>query len=135
MKKKILSLVLCGAMAAAMTACGSNSNAAPAAAPAAEPAAEAAAEPAAEAAAEPAAETAAEPAADNSAAGTTITVMASQDWVEDAEHDLGKKRYPREVVDVRAVDADGDVVVFLDSFFVHMKLVTHYLYVITVVFR
>lgn len=78
MKKKLLSAILSTAMVATLlTGCGS----------AAAPAADAAA-PAADAKEEAAADTAA-PAA--SAAGTTITLMASQDWIEDAEQDLGAK--------------------------------------------
>ncbi len=76
MKRKILSLVMAGVMVCSMTACtGGDMSAAVAPAP------EAAAEEAA-----PAGEAASE-----AASGTTITVMASQDWVEDSEQELGKK--------------------------------------------
>ncbi|HAV00925.1 MAG TPA: carbohydrate ABC transporter substrate-binding protein, partial [Lachnospiraceae bacterium] len=57
-----------------------------AAAPAASAPAAAEEAPAEEAAAEEA-----DPSDEGSAAGTTITVMASQDWVEDSEQELGKK--------------------------------------------
>ncbi|MCR5487228.1 MAG: extracellular solute-binding protein [Lachnospiraceae bacterium] len=77
MKRKILSLVMAGALALSMTACTGGDMSLPAAT---EPAADtgAAAEEASDAGAAP-------------AAGTTITVMASQDWVEDSEQELGKK--------------------------------------------
>ena len=42
-------------------------------------------------AADASADTSADASADTAAAGTTITVMASQDWVEDSEQELGKK--------------------------------------------
>jgi len=81
MKKKLLSAILSAAMVATLLAgCGSKAEAT---APAAE-AAPAATEEKAEA---PAATEEAAPAAE--AAGT-ITIMASQDWIEDAEMDLGK---------------------------------------------
>lgn len=91
MKKRLVSLLLCGALVASLTACsgGGDMSAASTAEPAAdtaEPAADTA-EPAADASADTAADTA----SDTAASGTTITVMASQDWVEDSEQELGKK--------------------------------------------
>ena len=78
MKKKLLSAVLSAAMVATLLAgCGSEAASTEAAAPAADAATEETAD----------AEEAEAPAAD--AAGTTITIMASQDWIEDAEQDLG----------------------------------------------
>ncbi len=82
MKKKVLSLLLAGSMAAMLTACAAPGAGA---APAPEAAAPAESAPAAEAPEESATEESA------SGAGTTITVMASQDWVEDSEQELGKK--------------------------------------------
>ncbi len=114
MKKKLLSLLLCGAMTMSLAACGSTAattESAPAADAAAEEKAEepAAEEPAAEeAAAEDTAAATEEAAADASAAGTTITVMCSQDWVEDAEQEIGKK-FEEETgihVDYQIVPAD-----------------------------
>jgi ribosomal 30S subunit maturation factor RimM len=96
MKKRLVSLLLCGALAFSLTACGGGGDMSPAATP--EPAADTAAaeDTAAEAAAEDtaadaSADTSADASADTAAAGTTITVMASQDWVEDSEQELGKK--------------------------------------------
>ena len=107
MKRKLVSLVLCGIMTASLAACGGGSMA-PAAAPSEAPAAAAEeAAPAAEEKADEAADTAEAPAAD-SAAGSTITVMASQDWVEDSEQELGKK-FEEETgihVDYQIVPAD-----------------------------
>ncbi|MBQ7564677.1 MAG: extracellular solute-binding protein [Lachnospiraceae bacterium] len=84
MKKKVLAALLCGAMVLGLTGCGGGAMDAGGAAPAAEaPQAEAEA---------PAADTASEesaPAA--SSEGVTITLMASQDWVEDSEQELGAK--------------------------------------------
>ncbi|MCR5626134.1 MAG: extracellular solute-binding protein, partial [Lachnospiraceae bacterium] len=78
-------------MALSLTACGGSQAAAPAE-EAAAPAADEAEAPAADAAEAPAADSAeAAPAADASGAATTITLMASQDWIEDAEQELGKK--------------------------------------------
>ncbi len=113
MKKKLVSLLLCGALVFSLTACsgGGDMSAAANAEPAA--AAEEEAAPAAEEkeeapAAEESADAAADASADSSAAGTTITVMASQDWVEDAEQELGKK-FEEETgihVDYQIVPAD-----------------------------
>ena len=112
MKKKLVSLLLCGALVFSLTACsgGGDMSAAANAEPAA--AAEEEAAPAAEEKEEaPAADESADAAdasADSSAAGTTITVMASQDWVEDAEQELGKK-FEEETgihVDYQIVPAD-----------------------------
>ena len=92
MKKRLVSLLLCGALAFSLTACGGGGDMSPAATP--EPAADtAAAEDAAaeDTAADASADTSADASADTAAAGTTITVMASQDWVEDSEQELGKK--------------------------------------------
>ena len=77
MKKKVMATVLATTMAASMLAGCGGSMAAPAA-----PASTDEAAPAEEKAEEVAA-----PAAD----GATITLMASQDWIEDSEQDLGKK--------------------------------------------
>lgn len=81
MKKRVLSAFLAAAMAATLfTGCGSSATDAPAEKPAEEKKEET-----------PAAE-AEKPAEDASAsAGTTITLMASQDWIEDAEQELGAK--------------------------------------------
>ncbi len=90
MKKKLVSLLLCGALVFSLTACsgGGDMSAASNAEPAASTEEEAApADNGDEAPAEESADTS----SDTSAAGTTITVMASQDWVEDAEQELGKK--------------------------------------------
>ncbi|MBQ9360643.1 MAG: extracellular solute-binding protein [Lachnospiraceae bacterium] len=113
MKKKLVSLLLCGALVFSLTACsgGGDMSAAANAEPAA--AAEEEAAPAAEEkeeapAADESADAAADASADSSAAGTTITVMASQDWVEDAEQELGKK-FEEETgihVDYQIVPAD-----------------------------
>ena len=84
MKKKALALLLTSAMALSLAACAAPDMGA--AAPAASAPAAAEEAPAEEAAAEEAA-----PSDEGSAAGTTITVMASQDWVEDSEQELGKK--------------------------------------------
>ena len=117
MKKKILSLLLSATLIASLTACAgggdmsaaatgsaADSAAAPADAGNADTSADTSAAPAESAAAEES-----EPAAsDSSAAGTTITVMASQDWVEDAEQELGKK-FEEETgihVDYQIVPAD-----------------------------
>ena len=96
MNKRLVSLLLCGALAFSLTACGGGGDMSPAATP--EPAADTAAaeDTAADAAAEDtaadaSADTSADASADTAAAGTTITVMASQDWVEDSEQELGKK--------------------------------------------
>ncbi len=95
MKKKLVSLLLCGALVLSMTACsGGGDMSAAATGGAASDTADAAAEaPAADAASDTAAaDTSVDAgAADTAAAGTTITVMASQDWVEDSEQELGKK--------------------------------------------
>ena len=107
MKKKLVSLLLCGALVFSLTACsgGGDMSVATSDAPAAAEEKEEA--PAAEAKEEaPAADSAAADTA--SAAGTTITVMASQDWVEDAEQELGKK-FEEETgihVDYQIVPAD-----------------------------
>lgn len=107
MKKKLIAAVMTGAMAMSLAACGGGAPASTSAgsAPAAETksesaAADAAAEAVVEAAAEEAAaeavaeevaeEAVAEAAAGTSDyAGTTITLMASQDWIEEAEQELG----------------------------------------------
>ncbi len=75
MKRKIVSIVLSAAMAVSLTACGgaSASSATAAGSSAA------------------ASESKESGGSESSAAGTTITVMASQDWVEDSEQELGKK--------------------------------------------
>ncbi len=75
MKRKIVSIVLSAAMAVSLTACGgaSASSATAAGSSAA------------------ASESKESDGSESSAAGTTITVMASQDWVEDSEQELGKK--------------------------------------------
>ncbi len=111
MKKKIVSLLLTGVMALSLAACGGamepvgSAGAASEAAPAAE---ESKAESAkggdnTEAKADDAG------AQDSgSGAGTTITLMASQDWVEDSEQELGKK-FEEETgihVDYQIVPAD-----------------------------
>ncbi len=85
MKRKLISLVLCGTLVFSLAACSGGGDMS--AAVAQEPAAQAGEE--APAAEEPAAEEASE--GTETVAGTTITVMASQDWVEDAEQELGKK--------------------------------------------
>ncbi|MCR5108818.1 MAG: extracellular solute-binding protein [Lachnospiraceae bacterium] len=105
MKKKLVSLLLCSALAMSMAACSAGGDMSAAATQPAEEAKEAEVE--AEAPAEEK-EEAAEEASDTSAAGTTITVMASQDWVEDAEQELGKK-FEEETgihVDYQIVPAD-----------------------------
>ncbi len=97
MKKKLVSLLLCGAMVFSLAACSGGGDMSPAAtdnAPAAETGDKSEEAPAADTA--DAADAAADStegadSADSAAAGTTITVMASQDWVEDAEQELGKK--------------------------------------------
>ena len=75
MKRKIVSIVLSAAMAVSLTACGgaSASSATAAGSSAA------------------ASESKESGGSESSASGTTITVMASQDWVEDSEQELGKK--------------------------------------------
>lgn len=77
MKKKIISLLLCVAMTSAMiVGCGSSDTAATSSTDSAAPAATT------------------EASADDSAApaaGGTITIMASQDWIEDSEQELGAK--------------------------------------------
>jgi len=81
MKKKIVSAMLCVAMVSSMVVgCGSQ---------AAAPAAPAADAPAAEAKEEAPAAEAKEEAAPAAEAAGTITIMASQDWIEEAEMDLG----------------------------------------------
>ena len=114
MKKKLVSLLLCGALVFSLTACsgGGDMSAASTDTPAASTEEEA---PADDTAAEDAADDAAadtatdsSDSADTSAAGTTITVMASQDWVEDSEQELGKK-FEEETgihVDYQIVPAD-----------------------------
>ena len=97
MKKKLVSLLLCGAMVFSLAACSGGGDMSPAAtdnAPAAETGDKSEEAPAADTAdtADAAADsTESADSADSAAAGTTITVMASQDWVEDAEQELGKK--------------------------------------------
>ena len=97
MKKKLVSLLLCGAMVFSLAACSGGGDMSPAAtdnAPAAETGDKSEEAPAADTAdtADAAADsTESADSADAAAAGTTITVMASQDWVEDAEQELGKK--------------------------------------------
>ena len=109
MKKKLVSLLLCGALVCSLAGCSGGGDMSPAATTEPAAATEEAA-PAADAATEdaaPAADTA-DAAADTSAAGTTITVMASQDWVEDSEQELGKK-FEEETgihVDYQIVPAD-----------------------------
>ena len=102
-------------MVASLTACGGGGDMSPAAT--SEPAAATEEAPAADSSADAAADTAKDTAADTSAdassadtsaAGTTITVMASQDWVEDSEQELGKK-FEEETgihVDYQIVPAD-----------------------------
>ena len=88
MKKKLVSLLLCGALVFSLTACsggGDMSAAATDNTPAAETGDKAEEAPAS------ADSAGSSDSSDTSAAGTTITVMASQDWVEDAEQELGKK--------------------------------------------
>lgn len=114
MKKRLVSLLLCGALVCSLTACsgGGDMSAASQGGGAADTAA---ADDSADAAADTAADTSADTSADTadasgdaSAAGTTITVMASQDWVEDAEQELGKK-FEEETgihVDYQIVPAD-----------------------------
>ncbi len=93
MKRKALAFLLAGAMALGLTACAAPDmgQAAPAAPEQTDSSEEAA------------------PSDDaGAAAGTTITVMASQDWVEDSEQELGKK-FEEETgihVDYQIVPAD-----------------------------
>ncbi len=84
MKKKVLSVLLTAAMAATLFAgCGSSSDTAADSSDAATDSAEDSADDSAADSAE---------AADSSdLSGTTITLMASQDWIEDAEQELGAK--------------------------------------------
>ncbi|MBQ7584401.1 MAG: extracellular solute-binding protein [Lachnospiraceae bacterium] len=109
MKKRLVSLLLCGALVCSLTACSGGGDMS--AASQAEPAAKedtAAADTGADTAADASADTSADASADTSAAGTTITVMASQDWVEDSEQELGKK-FEEETgihVDYQIVPAD-----------------------------
>ena len=94
MKKKLVSLLLCGAMVFSLAACSGGGDMSPAAtdnAPAAETGDKSEEAPAADTADAAADSTEGADSADSAAAGTTITVMASQDWVEDAEQELGKK--------------------------------------------
>ena len=94
MKKKLVSLLLCGAMVFSLAACSGGGDMSPAAtdnAPAAETGDKSEEAPAADTADAAADSTEGTDSADSAAAGTTITVMASQDWVEDAEQELGKK--------------------------------------------
>ena len=94
MKKKLVSLLLCGAMVFSLAACSGGGDMSPAAtdnAPAAETGDKSEEAPAADTADAAADSTESADSADSAAAGTTITVMASQDWVEDAEQELGKK--------------------------------------------
>ncbi|MCR5510212.1 MAG: ABC transporter substrate-binding protein [Lachnospiraceae bacterium] len=88
MKKKLLvSLLSCSMVLGMLAGCGqsASTDSAPAA-----PAADTASEPAATEAEAPAAEEA--PAADSdSGEDVTITFMASQDWIQDAEMELGEK--------------------------------------------
>ena len=94
MKKKLVSLLLCGAMVFSLAACSGGGDMSPAAtdnAPAAETGDKSEEAPAADTADAAADSTESADSADAAAAGTTITVMASQDWVEDAEQELGKK--------------------------------------------
>ena len=81
MKKKVIAAILSAAMVIGLTACGSSQAAAPAAAPA--ETAEAKTEEAA-----PAAEEKQEAA---SGEAVTLSFMASQDWVQDAELELAEK--------------------------------------------
>ncbi len=82
MNKKLVAMLLCSAMTASLLAgCGSSD------APVADSAADSSAA-TTDAAAE---NTAAETSADAAASGTTITLMASQDWIEDSEQELGAK--------------------------------------------
>lgn len=80
MKKRLLAAILSATMVIGLTACGSSQAAAPAA-----PATPAATEEKAE---EPAAE---EKAEETAAGDVTISFMASQDWVQDAELELAEK--------------------------------------------
>lgn len=80
MKKRLLAAILSATMVIGLTACGSSQSAAPAA-----PATPAATEEKAE---EPAAE---ENAEEPAAGDVTISFMASQDWVQDAELELAEK--------------------------------------------
>ena len=113
MKKRLVSLLLCGALVCSLTACsgGGDMSAASQGGTAADTAADSGADAAADTAADASADTSADTAdaaADTSAAGTTITVMASQDWVEDSEQELGKK-FEEETgihVDYQIVPAD-----------------------------
>lgn len=95
MKRKTLSVLLAGVMAVSLAACGgSGSGDAESSAPAeASKAEESAAGESAAAESEAAGEEEAAPAAEGEwtqdYAGTTITLMASQDWIEDAEQELG----------------------------------------------
>ena len=80
MKKRLLAAILSATMVIGLTACGSSQAAAPVA-----PATPAATEEKAE---EPAAE---EKAEEPAAGDVTISFMASQDWVQDAELELAEK--------------------------------------------
>ncbi len=81
MKKRILASALSVFMVLSLTACGGAGAAGQAAAPAADSGAAPAADSTQAAADSGSAE----------ASGTTITLMASQDWIEDAEQTLGQK--------------------------------------------
>ncbi len=86
MKKKVLAALLCTTMVLGLTGCGGGAMNVTGAAPAAPAAQEE------EAAAPEATETTEESAeAAQSSEGVTITLMASQDWVEDSEQELGAK--------------------------------------------
>lgn len=89
MKKRIVSILLSAAMVVTLTACGGGSAASAGAD------AQSAESGAADAGSETTDTAKADSSADSgdagAAAGTTITVMASQDWVEDSEQELGKK--------------------------------------------
>lgn len=81
MKKKVLSVIFTATMVASLFAgCGSSSDAT-----STSDSDDAATEESATS------DTAEDTSADDSAAGTTITLMASQDWIEDAEQELGAK--------------------------------------------
>ncbi|SKB82577.1 raffinose/stachyose/melibiose transport system substrate-binding protein [Lachnospiraceae bacterium] len=75
MKRKIVSIMLSAAMVVSLTACGGSSASSASAA----------------GSSAAASESKESGSSESSAAGTTITVMASQDWVEDSEQELGKK--------------------------------------------
>ncbi|MCR4596419.1 MAG: ABC transporter substrate-binding protein [Lachnospiraceae bacterium] len=86
MKKKLLvSLLSCSMVLGMLAGCGQSAT--PDSAPAA-PAADTASEPASSEAEAPAAE---ESSAADSGEDVTITFMASQDWIQDAEMELGEK--------------------------------------------